>query len=86
MRNYGNTAIKWQKTYFHDAGDPKYDIGYDMNVKLKAIMKEKNLNRSKLKNSSEFNKQIQRNTFGSCSWNPLSSTKDSDDIIKLICW
>ena len=56
MRNYGNTAIKWQKTYFHDAGDPKYDIGYDMNIKLKAIMREKNLNRAKLTNSNEFNK------------------------------
>ena len=56
MRNYGSTAIKWQKTYFHDAGDHKYDVGYGMNIKLKAIMKEKNLNRAKLTNSAEFNK------------------------------
>ena len=84
MRSYGNTAIKWQKTYYHDAGEPKYDIGFDMNVKLKAIMKELNVNRAKLSNSELFNKQIQRNTYGSCSWNPLESTKESDDIIKLI--
>lgn len=54
LKSYGSNAIKWQKTYRHDYGDKKYDIGFEMNIKLKAIQQHLNVKRSDITNSDRF--------------------------------
>ena len=54
LKNYGSNAIKWQRTYSNDYGDRIYDIGYEMNIRLKAIQKQLNIKRSEIVNTHLF--------------------------------
>ncbi len=84
LKSYGSNAIKWQKTYQHDYGENKYHIGYDMNIKLKAIQKQLNIKRSEIVYSDLFQQRIQKNDYGNAMWNPFEQLKESDNMIKLV--
>ena len=86
LKNYGSNAIKWQKTYSNDYGDRMFDIGYDMNIKLKAIQRQLNIKRSEIVNSDLFQQRVQRNNYGNAMWNPFQQLKESDSMIKLVQW
>ena len=64
LKSYGSNAIKWQKTYRHVWGEKKYEIGFEMNAKLKAIQHCLNVKRPDIVDSDRFQQQIQRNEYG----------------------
>ena len=86
MRSYGANAIKWQRTYQHDIGNHKAEIGYEMDLNLDSIMSQLHLTKKRVASSQLFDEQVSRNTYGNAQWSPIQQMKRSDSIIKLTQW